>query len=682
MNKEKTKLEGFTTRAIVVGVIWMLVMIVLIPWIGFLSPWTNRKFEWPHNLLSAGPPEFSYRNYWYIPLVVTLYPIIVNKIMPKKLKLTSWELAFVCSMLMPIVGIMCQPGLPKTITALYAALTTPSLVDFVKQYSSPLLGPLDLEAWAGFKSGGAIVPWSEWLLPMAWYMGFFISFFAFLIFISGLFRRLWVDIEFLDFPLANTISTFIKEASSKTSEKSVFKSAFLWIGVLYGSIFMLCSNNPQITGFESIPLLLDFTQIAGITGVFLFVINPWSFGLGFFLPDNVLVTGFVSYILMYMILPWALWVPLGFLEPLPPGRPSWWTFNRFIGMFEFYPATPLRGGYMSFSWGILIGLALYPLFFNWKYFKEIFKAILGKKVKWEDEEALPYRYMWWGAFASAIVFLIVTSAANLPIQYGIITLLLAGIFHIGFGRLQAETGWGSALLGGWAEHESMPLHFMMWPLGLTDLPTEGTAYQVMADMLVAGGGFGARGMIKSCPVGYTQDSYKLGSNTGAKNRHLMISQFIVYIAAVVIGIPLFLWLYYTYGTDPTGFPGGGSAGWMFAYRAIVEKSPYNPAWTPNAGLIGNFIWGVIFVFLLHLLRAKIGGIFNYASAAAVIVMTSQGINVWLGWLLAWLIKLIVRKIGGTPLLSKITTPLGMGLLMAGNIFLPIALVSNWIISMR
>jgi len=676
------KIYGLTTRSIVLGIIWVIILVLLIPLTLFLSPHPDH-WEWPHHLIWRGGNDYTWvcRNFWYMALVVTMYPALVNLIMPKKLKLNSWELAFICSMVMPIILLLGIPGIGMVSTMTYAGLSSPATKDYVMEYASPLFGPKDLELLSPMTTGGANVPWSAWASSIAWYMWFFLSFFSFLLFISALVRKLWVDIESLQFPWGSVTLTVIRESAADVKGEGMFKSPYLWLGFLISFILMAMTTLDQLTAGLLPPIkpVYDFTPLGLATGVFVLSLSPVAFGIGMFLSDDVLVTTFVTFILLYMILPSAVWVPLGVIEPLPPGRDNYWTFGRWIGAFEFYKATPIRGGYMVFSWGVVLGLAILPLFTNWRYFKNILKGMLWRKVPGEETEPLPYRYLWLGTFISAILFIVAMAAVNEPIQYGLVILILAALFHVGCGRLEAVTAYGAGMAHSWGVWSILPYQMVMFPLGLTENPSASVPYMLAMDTLVSTGAWGKRGLGIISPVGLSSNSYQLGYMTKTKNRDLMLSQFIPYILGTIIGLPLILWLYYTYGATPSRVAMSNFMPFYLSYRPVIEKTLQNPDWAPNASLIGNYIFGVIFVFIIYYLRSKVGKIFAYASAPAVLVATGYGNNVWLAFLLAWLIKFATRKIGGTPLLRKIAIPLGLGLLIGGAIYAPCNLFINWIL---
>ena len=682
------ELRGITPRAIIFGLISMVLAVTLIEYTWFASPYPD-KSAWPFVLVWRGPPMaaeegFITRNFYFTIILCMLYPIILNLFLPKKLKLNGWELAFVAAMMTPVIGVAGYSDggfiAVRTITMLRAGLAAAVTRDYVMRYASPLFGPKNIDLLNPIITGGSTVPWSEWLLPLTWWLLFYVSFFSILLFIGVVLRRLWVDIESLPFPLVAPVSIIIHQASADKPSNipSIFKSPYFWAGFIIAFVlFFLQGARLLFPGFPVFTPSIDLTPLAITTGVYLFAVNPLAIGLGVFLPSPVLLTASITYILLFMILPSILWVPIGWLAPLPPGRNCWWTWNRFIGKFEFTEGTPLRGGYMSFAWGLIIGLALYPLVTNWQYFKRIFQGLLWKRVEGEEREPLPYRIAWLGIIISVLIYLATLALVNIPVHYGLLQLIVVIPFWVGLMRYTAEAGFGVNVLGGWSEWSSIPYQFLLPWTGMdkvADVAAPWMATTFMHTNTCWGGG---GNMYTNA---FSLDGYKLASLHGASNKGMFIVQYIAVILSLIVGIPLMLWLYYTFGATPSRTGVMNELAWYFSYRPVVEGVLHNPVWTPNANMIANTIFGFIFPFILYYLKRYVGGVFNYASAAGILIALNAP-NVWLSFLIVIIAKFALNRIGGTPLENKILIPFGMGIFLAGCLWAPLNLGLNWLFAM-
>ena len=159
---------------------------------------------------------------------------------------------------------------------------------------------------------------------------------------------------------------------------------------------------------------------------------------------------------------------------------------------------------------------------------------------------------------------------------------------------------------------------------------------------------------------------------------MFINLFVAVIASIVVGIPTYLVLYYTMGMTPSRVGGVNNLFWYFSYRPVEEGVLHNPVWTPNASMIGNAIFGFLFVLILYYLRRYVGGIFNYASAAGILVALNAGLNLWLSFLIIFIARFALNKIGGAPLQRRILIPFGAGIFVAGCVWIPLNLGLNWI----
>lgn len=670
-------------KAFILGLFSAVLTTVLLAYTHFASPFPN-KASWPFPLIWYYTTEDGIisRNFYFAAVLFMLYPVLFNALLPKRLRLNSWELAIVSAMMMPVLMVTGSSDggflASRTISMMYAGLASDITRDYVIRYASPLFGPKDIELLRPIVTGGASVPWDKWALPILWYMIFYTSFYAILLFIGSLVRRLWIEIESLPFPLVSPCTTLIIEVSAdKPSDiPSILRSRWLWIGFILALVLFIVNGATDfIPGFPPWTPSKDLTPLAITTGVFVFPFNPLALGLGSFLPYSVLLTTVVTYILLFMILPAVLWVPIGWLDPLPPGRHCWWTWNRFIGKFEFTPASPLSGGYMSFAWGLIFGLALYPLFTNWRYFKEIAVGFLGRKVRGEEKEAFPYRIAWLGVILSSLVYVLALYAVNVPIQYGLLQLIIVIPFWVGLMRYTAEAGFGLNLIGGWSEWTSILYQFSVPWAGLDKAP--GIAAPWMATTFMwTNTCWGAGGNMYS--NAYSLDPYKLASLHGVNNRSMFVSIFASIVVSIAVGIITYLTLAYSMGTAPSRVPIVNNLFWYFSYRPVVEGVLHNPVWNPNERMLANAIFGFIFPLILYYLKIRVGGIFNYASAAGILVALNAGLNVWISFLLILIIKILLEKIGGIPLQRKIVIPFGLGIFIAGALWLPLHLALNWI----
>ncbi|MCD6359978.1 MAG: hypothetical protein J7M38_03875, partial [Armatimonadetes bacterium] len=348
----ETEAKYSLTKVLVICIVAAILTIFLLPYTMFTSPYPA-KGHWPMSLyfFHWGQEQgFPHRDFFFAAVALYLYPILINSILPRRFRLSIAESALVGIALLPIVyPLTCgeEPLLLSIISYTYSGLTSPTTEKWVLDYASPFFGPKDIKLLTPIETGGSPVPWGAWLPSLIWYMLFILSFFSFLIFYSCIVRRLWIEQEYLPFPSATIMSTCTRGLLG-VGEVSFYRNGYFWAGFIIAWILVIPQVWDAFTPLSPVLIGMDLSPLALTTAVINLPLHPIGIGFGMFIPESFLVTLIGAYIIMYMILPPLVWVPMGWLAPLTPGRGSWFVFNRWIGKFEFTPGTPLTGGYMTF----------------------------------------------------------------------------------------------------------------------------------------------------------------------------------------------------------------------------------------------------------------------------------------------------------------------------------------------
>ncbi len=677
MNEAEVR-RVLSVKIFVMCIIAAVITIFLLPYTMVASPYPS-KGHWPMSLyfFHWGQPQgFPHRDFFFAAVALYLYPVLINSLLPKRYRLSAGEIALVGISLLPIVyPLTCgeEPFLLSIITYTYSGLTSPTTEEWVIKYAPPFFGPKDMEVLMPMSEGGAPVPWGAWILPITWYSIFILSFFGFLIFYACLVRRLWIEEEYLPFPSATIMSVCTKGLLGEGGT-SFYKSSYFWAGFAIAWLLIIPQVWDAFAPFTPVLIGADFTPLALTTAVINFPLHPVGIGFGMFVPESFLVTLIVAYILLYVVLPPLLWVPIGWLAPLPPGRGAWFVFNRWIGKFEFTPGTPLTGGYMTFCWGMIWGLALFPLIVHRRYFIEVFRRAF-KAAESSSEEPLSYKNTILGMVACAIIYIIACVIVNVPIHLAILELILVGLWHIGLTRWHAETGWGAGLIGGWTEWNSIHFQSLLPALDLTTSPAVATPFMATTFIWTNTCWGGGSGSIHNIG-GLLLDAFRIARDYRISTKHVLLVYGISTVLTVILGSVIMLWLVYTYSIS--GLPIANNLIWYFSYRPCTEGLLHNPIWSPTPGYWANLAFGFIFIYLVYYLRRRFGGIFNYIAPAAILVTCAHGVNLWLPFIIAFIIRRLLLRIGGAPLLERIGTPLGAGLIVGSAVWMPVGLCLNWL----
>ena len=153
--------------------------------------------------------------------------------------------------------------------------------------------------YEGLPPGGAI-PWSPWIIPVAWWMSFFVAIFVVGACVATIFRKQWVDYERLTFPLAQVPLELIAGDQSPGRWPNLVYDRLFQIGfglalaIAVWNIFSFALIVPQLpvgTFFET-PLQLSpmFPSIP-------LRISPYMLCFGYFINVDILLSIWVFFML-------------------------------------------------------------------------------------------------------------------------------------------------------------------------------------------------------------------------------------------------------------------------------------------------------------------------------------------------------------------------------------------------
>lgn len=182
---------------------------------------------------------------------------------------------------------------------------TDSTVRAMRPHLLPWLAPTDSETirmlWES--SEGAGVPWGKWLVPLASLGGILLLFYLTCTFMMGLFYRRWSREERLRFPVAE----IALELAGDDQERGLGKLArnqWFWVGCIMALLFNLAYIIPAIFEWRIPSVQFDFNSLqpphpwnAGAPGPY-FRLNPIIFGLGFLVSMDVLLTIWLSVVVI------------------------------------------------------------------------------------------------------------------------------------------------------------------------------------------------------------------------------------------------------------------------------------------------------------------------------------------------------------------------------------------------
>ena len=495
-----------------------------------------------------------------------------------------------------------------------------STVAAVRPYLPGWLIPTDpkvvQQLWEGSKGAG--VPWGAWLVPLAGLGALFVLFYWTTVCLIGLFHRRWSSDERLRYPVAE-LATGLVAADSGESGSGLFQNRWFWFGGLLALLFNLCYIIPSLSrDWPLPPVQFDFMDLhlpapwdAGAPGPY-FRLNPVVFGLGFLVSTDVLLTIWVSVLVMKAeaVLAASFGIPSGWAGPL------------FLMRYQE-------------GLGAYIVLAFLMV---WAARRHIWGACQDVVRPRTVAAGAPGRWTIIGLAGGVCLLIVVFVQVGMVLWFAVIFLALMLIRVLVMARVRAQAGIPNIYL-----HVVEPRSFM-WLLGAGTVAAAGEP-TVAALILMA--------FLINCSylTPYQADGFRIAESTGFGHwRWIVLSTLAVIVGFALasytnltaiyrhgfnnlpIGQPLALWpanhilesVKLSVPLDPvrTALIATGAA--TTALLAILQRAfywcPFGPVGFVVACAIGDYVGGPVFVvWLLKRTVLKYGGGQAYKAAKAVCV---------------------------------------------------------------
>jgi hypothetical protein len=506
--------------------------------------------------------------------------------------------------------------------------------------------------------GHVAVPWDAWAPSIIYHWIFFILVGLFQISIATLFRRQWIDVEKLTFPhtmLAYELVKRFPEEKSSIVEK--LGKPFL-LGMILGLVFQvpvfMTSSFPwfpDIYGWKTLCgpgywYVRPGTPLAYIAGLTTVNVHPIAAVVGYILPLSITFNVWFWYIvwLILMQVLYAMGYYTGIENNGGCGRTGWCSPSGVID-------PPLNIQPVTYGGG-LIALTIAWLVFNRRYLLDTLKMAFQKsedKLEFEKNEALSYRNTYLLLGGSTILLIILFLAVGMNIASTLLMVITYFIFFIAYARIYGATG----LLVGGHYHGNTFFRLLMYPTAPSPLTTD---FVMSATYSLEG--LNDAHVVHSIYTAFA--SYKMASLTGTSNKNVLKVVLTATIIAPIVVILTIISLLYAYGAN--ALPGVEGL-------AITENGVFanfaNPAsWIRKPSrepIIPYIAVGFLVTLLLEYLHARF--IWLPLSGVGFVIGMSR-INIKWGWwgpfLVAWILKTITLKIGGSKLYEEVGVPVATG----------------------
>jgi len=150
---------------------------------------------------------------------------------------------------------------------------------------------------------GASMPWKAWLMPLAFWIPFFIALLLASYTLIIFFRRQWMSHEKLAYPLMQPIIHLADQRNG--AGRKLWRSRLLWLGVSIPSFIAILDVLKHIyPGVPAFPVdhlgalnWWNFSQAHGFSSLYM-CINFVAVGVGYFVPQDVLLSIWLFYLLV------------------------------------------------------------------------------------------------------------------------------------------------------------------------------------------------------------------------------------------------------------------------------------------------------------------------------------------------------------------------------------------------
>jgi hypothetical protein len=499
------------------------------------------------------------------------------------------------------------------------------------------------------------IPYSAWIAPMLNWMPFLLLMVLCLLALTFLVHRQWTRHEQLRYPLASVVDSLIQQDPEKPGG-SIFRNRLFWFG--FGLIFGLNVLRYLHAWFPNNLPSIPTEYVLGWSRLFPLIgeSNAGSFSLHW-MPISFALIGIAYFVATDVSLSIGLAAPLATL----------------LGV-QYYLLTgnPVASGDLStFRAGGFIAVGLILAYTGRTYYFPILRRAIWPGGKQDTVDAGGV----WAArvFLAAYVALIAVTAAmgvGFLMAWVIVTFLL--LIFLVVTRMVCETG-VPAIVTGW----SLPT-VLAGLLGPAAVGAGPVMFMMLLNSVMTGTG------TTTLMMPYMATSLKVLDDNKVNLRRFAIVAKLAIVLALVAGFVAVITLAYTQGEG--NLLKGERSEWTEGVRQVLSMMDFGQYEAseaasgfsklglirPDGKILGLVIAGVIAVVGCYLLRFRFSG-WPLHPLFFLVVGTSVGGQAWTSFLLGWVIKTLVVKVGGGRVYRSVK-PLFIGFIMGEFMIIATVLV--------
>jgi hypothetical protein len=532
----------------------------------------------------------------------------------------------------------------------------------IGEYISWFMAP-DPKIVSGILPGGMPVPWGDLLPSMIFWWIYTLLNAIMMLSWATIFRRNWIDVEKVPFPHVIAAYELLNKASPKegNAKRIGFLSPFS-VGIILGTVFQL-----PIMMSELFPWFPDIygwrvntctsgqwyvsagSPLSGIVGFATAQKDPLGMAIAYLAPLSVLFNIWFWYLVCIIVLPqiaYAMGYYTGITDLNGCGR-IWCGENLAYG-------PPFK--WQAVSVGAALGLAAIVIFLSHRYLVETINAALGRlsaerRIEVEKNEPVSYRTTYMIMAGTFVLLVALYLIMGLSLASALVMQISALIFWLAFVRQVGIAGFfymgenkGSALA-----------RLFLYPTAPDPLTRD----------------FVLTFNFTNLPINSPENGFQLGGNsitsfsifrmadlTSMNNRNVFLT---MAVASIVLPMASLIGYYYTtYTIGLSKLPGNyASSGCDKLLNSVQSKwndnTPASDPWIPY------FLAGFVITAALSVLHSRfiwfpfepVG--FSLAISKAVIPW-----GIWSSALIAWVVKTITLKVGGSKAYESWGVPVAAG----------------------
>ncbi len=497
-------------------------------------------------------------------------------------------------------------------------------------------GSLNRAVLDGWYLGGP-VPWEVWIGPLLLWGALVVAVYTMMACLSAILRKQWAQNEALAFPLLRLPLELTQDLDEKPRSERFFRNPLMWIGFGLAVFVQLVRGlSVYYPDVPTIPLELELSAY--------FKEAPWNQMGNIPIRIFPLAVG-VAYLLTSEV-SFSLWFFF------------WFCQVQYMVLYQLgYPSGTLPKATSAVPWSNVLGFEQVGAYFvfvallMWtgrQHFKHVVRRAFGREKAAPDEktEIMSYPAAFWGftlAFAFIIGWMLMVGV-RLDVALALWVVYL--IYAIGLSRVAVEAGLLSLL------NNAAPLGIVGRLLSSTPAtwlgPTSGVAPAAFV-----------QGSFAVHMRGFSMPSY-LHAFKLAHDRQIAPRPLLALIASVVLislsmGMIMAVKIGYDNGGLTLGNPYFNKGGSLWPANFVTSLTSDNQ---PIYHWMAVFFGGAV-TWVCMAMRARFAW-FPFHPIGLLMAQTYPAQMFWFSIFLAWLIKTLVLRFGGTSSYRKLT-PMFLGL---------------------